>query len=396
MSAAIWSFEALDTLFFRDGRPFNAGESTWADSQFPPMGYTLQGAIRTAMLVHLGVDFDLFRQGRAFHNGKNLKEDLGDPEGLGKLDLTGPFLEINENLLFPAPLDLVRQEQGFSLLVPGNEVHCDLGRIRLPAVTGRGAKVQEGKYVTGEAMGDLLAGNPASVKEASKGESGVSGNLWPLFPEGEDELALADREHKIGLARNNEVRRAKDGMLYAIAPVRPRRGVRLAMGVDGMDPALAPRTGCLSCQRLGGEGKLAALKIRTQSPWPGMPELNVENGNIRFKLVFATPALFPGPDWRPPGFGDVKDGNGSTVRWRGSPNGASFEIVSACLGKAARIGGWDMANNRPRDLRGFVPAGSVYFCEAETQAKASIEALHGRKIGHEQQYGFGHVLVGTW
>ena len=38
---------ALDTLFFRDGKPFTMGEETWADGVFPPYPSVLYGALRT-------------------------------------------------------------------------------------------------------------------------------------------------------------------------------------------------------------------------------------------------------------------------------------------------------------------------------------------------------------
>ena len=46
----IWRFRALDTLFFRDGTPFNMEETGVApQGVFPPSIFTLQGAIRAAM-----------------------------------------------------------------------------------------------------------------------------------------------------------------------------------------------------------------------------------------------------------------------------------------------------------------------------------------------------------
>ncbi len=43
-------FEPLDTLFFRDGRPFNQGEGNGGvESLFPPSPTTLVGAARVAL-----------------------------------------------------------------------------------------------------------------------------------------------------------------------------------------------------------------------------------------------------------------------------------------------------------------------------------------------------------
>ena len=42
--------DALDTLFFKDGKPFSLGEETWADGIFPPPPSVVYGATRTALI----------------------------------------------------------------------------------------------------------------------------------------------------------------------------------------------------------------------------------------------------------------------------------------------------------------------------------------------------------
>jgi len=409
MSAMLWKFEALDRLFFRDGRPMNIGEMTWVESQFPPTGRTLQGAVRTAVLQSLGVDFESFRQAAELYRDNNGQEHdlsrlMGCPSCLGDLRLTGPFLNRNKDqfrsedeLLFPAPMDLVNTASGgFELLcVKEHEpVDCDLGRVVLPRARGSGVKTQEGKYLTQAAMKDYLAGKLKGIRLSTKREDPAA-TLWPLLADKPDDAALADREPKMGLERDDGTRTAVEGMLYSIAFVRPREGVCLALVVEGLDPVLQPKSNWL--QPLGGEGKLAGLTISDKtSNWPSLPKLEPINGHVRFKLVLTTPALFDrlGEHWLPAGFAE-KTENRVTV-WSGVLNGMACEIISACVGKPQKVGGWDLANNGPRDLTCYVPAGSVYFCRAKADQLELIKKLHGRKIGLETEYGFGHVLVGTW
>jgi hypothetical protein len=47
LTTKIWEFKAVDTLFFRDGTPYNAGEGggLGIKSIFPPYIFTLQGAV---------------------------------------------------------------------------------------------------------------------------------------------------------------------------------------------------------------------------------------------------------------------------------------------------------------------------------------------------------------
>lgn len=398
----LWRFTPLDTLFFRDGRPFNAGETVWLNSQFPPSGRTLQGAIRTAIVEHSSMDWASYYAACKPENaGSNdLVKAIGNAENLGQMQLSGPFLLRDDEWLLPAPLDLFHTEQkGYGLLAPSAQaVECDLGKVRLPQGAGKGLKTQEGKYVTGAVTAQLLAGQT----ETLPAKPGVS--LWKLFADNPDDPeekdALADLEPKVGLGRDNALRQHKDGMLYSIAPVRLRDGTELAMVVAGIDAGLHPASPFI--QRLGGEGKLAKISISESPAWPTMPTLTTTAGKLRFKLVLTTPAYFK-ECWRPAGF-ELRE----SVGWQGSwpaiaANRKAIELadvtlVSACIGKAVRIGGWDLAANAPRPLEGFVPAGSVYFCFCEIDAgqAENVAALHGGHIGLYCEYGFGHVLVGTW
>ena len=44
----IIQIDPLDTLFFRNGKPFTMGEETWADAVFPPYPSVVYGALRSA------------------------------------------------------------------------------------------------------------------------------------------------------------------------------------------------------------------------------------------------------------------------------------------------------------------------------------------------------------
>lgn len=406
MQTRLWRFSVLDRAFFRDGRPFNMGEMTWQESQFPPSGRTLQGAIRAAVLEGLDADFKDFAAGQPCYRDekgqrRDLKDMLGDASSLGRLTLTGPFLTKNEHLLYPAPLDLVRAKGGgFNLLCVREDapIHCDLGQVVLPRAAGAGVKTQEGKYLTAAAMQCYLAGDIRDVRLPNACEDAAA-TLWPLRAAQWDAPGLADLEPKMGLERDDDTRTAKDNMLYSVAFVRLRPGVGLGTFVQGLDSQLEPPAGWL--QHLGGERKLAALSITDAEPlpWPAIPALAADDRGLRFKLVLTTPALFDekGTTWHPAGFVEPQP-SGGAKHWSGTieGTGATFDVVSACIGKRIRIGGWDIQNKSPHPLTAYVPAGSVYFCRASEGERANIERLHGSKIGRKTEYGFGHILVATW
>lgn len=383
----VWTFKALDSLFFRDSRPMNAGETVWIESQFPPTGRTLQGAIRTAILNHLGVSFHDFLHSP---DQEKLRTEIGDGDNLGLLDLSGPFLLHNKVPLYPVPLDLMRKREGndieFSLLSPSETVTpSDLGEIRFPVLKeGKlGFKPITDCFVDEQGMMKLLQG---------EADSTLSKHIYVLRADDKDEKPLTFREYKVGLARNNQTRTAMDGRLFAIAQVRPGEDLEIAVPVRGLQDHHVPQADFI--QLLGGEGKMAKVSVASSWKFPE-PEINDLGDSVKFKLVFITPASFPGSGWLPETASCWSQDDGASY-WEVSTSFGTFDVLSGCMSKPFRQGGWNHALRYPRDLRSYIPAGSVYFCRASASQKEKILKLHTQKIGCETEYGFGQVLVGHW
>lgn len=379
----------------------------------------MQGVVRTAILTTLGADFERFAKGEPCVPDANesLRDELGDATTLGRLSLEGPFLARGGELLFPLPMDVVPNERAYDLLTPGPVVECDLGRVRLPhlAAAGQQTGADEGRpsddlrvprphdgYVRHTAMQELLAGRTDGLRVPTKPREGriqrrrysedeANATLWSLLPDDESAWALADREWRTGLARDNRTRQARTGMLYSIAPIRPREGVEVAVVVGGIASERHPAVSVV--QRFGGEGKLAVIRTAPVPPWPPVPALRSEGLVTLFRMILTTPARLTTSGWLPPGF--VQDDSGEFTVWRGQLEGIELAILSGCVDKPVRIGGWDLARRRPRELQPFTPAGAVYFCETRAPA-AAVAALHGARIGQCTEYGFGHVLIGSW
>jgi CRISPR-associated protein Cmr3 len=383
MATTVWRFEAADTLFFGTGKPMNAGESSWIDSQFPPTGLSLQGAVRTAVLYSTNADIDAFIKGEDClpNNGGSLKAEIGDASSFGNLDLLGPFFQYKDELLFPVPLDLMCKQQQYTLLEPSEQaVRCDLGRVRLPSLKASGYKITENAYVSCSDMAKLLNGETDGIR------------IIPLYSKTQADISLADKEPKVGLARNNRYRTHQEGMLFTIAPVRLRRDVKLLLQVRGIAEEHLPKQAFL--QKLGGEGKLAGIHIDMAGlTMPDVRYALVEE-KIHFKLVFTQPALMPEQGWLPEGFKQICDGDIDC--WEGVFNGCHVRILSACIGKPQKIGGWDLHRHESKPHQVYIPAGSVYFCEGDAKDLASIKQLHNSKLGLHSVYGFGHVFVGRW
>lgn len=74
-------------------------------------------------------------------------------------------------------------------------------------------------------------------------------------------------------------------------------------------------------------------------------------------------------------------------------------VVSACLDRPLRIGGWDSLAHQPLALRSVLPPGSVLFCTIDDpqSLRGAVQVAPGwPQIGERQHWGFGVVALGTW
>ncbi len=375
-----WRFDPLDTLFFRDGKPIDPGESGWLESSFPPLPSTMQGVIRTRILTEFTKDFLYDKKSKNWDstdNSVDLTKEIGkacQSEDLGKLRLSGPFLVHNEERLYPLPLDICETMDGeLVFMAPSAEpTPCDLGNLHLPSASVP-TRPLDGAFITENDMEQALSGNIPKLK-----------NLRFLFPPDDRDVKgeniLADKEYRIGLARDNARRTHLDGHLYAVSPVRLREGLSFEVDVDNIDSKLQALDSTI--QRIGGEGKLTGISItdRHQFAYPDLGD-EIDNSEGCFKLVLLTPARIKGGNgWLPDNFEDME-----------------FELLSACIGKALRNGGWNMAKRCSKDMVSYVPAGSVYFLKAKNiKGEDLIKKLRTFRLGDETRLGYGQFLVGTW
>jgi CRISPR-associated protein Cmr3 len=382
----------LDTLFFRDGRPYNQDDPGQAEaaSHFPPHPPTVAGAVRAALARAMGWS------GGPWDD--RLKKTLGDgvdwqrgDEQLGQLRFAGPYVLKDGKPLFPAPLCVVKgkSKDGADVidqLVPGQEVECDLNKARLPTVPKRedveGWKTLERIWLTVEGMKRVLKGETPEPSQMHK-----AGEIWRSEP-------------RIGIERHAETRTTgrfapKDGerekgALFAASHARLAEGVALGIevaGVNGVDLDVRRVSGELS--PLGGEGRSVFVELQEGVfKLPGAPDLGsgktADNGVLRYMVCLITPAYLDDP-W--PGPGGHLSG----------PEGAlPGHVVSACVGRTVVVGGWDSAARGPLPLQPLIPAGSVWFMEAQADEAKTVQSWHGKAIGRAAGWGFGRVLIGRW
>ena len=370
----------IDAWFFRDGRPYNQGESGQTDvrSLFPPFAPTVVGTLRAALAVGQGWN------GRESW-ANELHPILGNGfDDLGQLQFHGPFLVRDGKCLFPVPLHLLgraadhaTQAQPFwspsAFLAPklvGPVLESDLGPVRFPVPIR--SKGQRGQLKEPPGLWATTAG----YSRILRGELPDAESLVPS-------IALWKTEQRVGLARNHDRRAAEEGALYSPEYVRLFRGVELATVVEGIpeDWLLADLIA------FGGESRLAHCVIRPDElPLPQSPVDMIRESN-RFTVSLLSPLCLP------------TDSSGRlSLPLPGEcfPGVAGATIVSACVGKPVQIGGWNSLKREPLPLIPYLPAGSTWFCQAEPAALDPILALHGRHIGERTPYGFGQIALGAW
>jgi CRISPR-associated protein Cmr3 len=375
MAARLWLFEALDTLFFRDGTPFNMGEtdSRGIRSTFPPGMPTLQGAIRTALAV-----------GQGWHKGSEWPEEtLGSYDGIGSLALQGPYLAAvtagKLNLLFPFPAAAVRHQGGFAYLFPDEaSVATDLmAATRLTKeLDFEDIQGTAGLWLTAKGLEAVLSGN-----QPEKGDWYDSNSLWSY-------------ENRVGITIDRRTGTVEQGGLYSLAHIRPAANLRIAVIVSGVEDAwhqAIPKT-----IPLGGESRMAIVSTQEVSDFlPAPPILTPCSGKAHFTVTLVTPGHFGL-------LNPSEQGNFEQVRKdvreviRTGPLQGFGDCVSACIPKLSQIGGWDIVNRRPRPLRPEIIPGSTWFYKADASRSEEIIALHGSHVGSDTEYGYGQILIGRW
>ena len=367
-------FTALDTLFFRESRPFDAIGGAELASVFPPPPRTVMGAIRSAIGEASGVDWREFQR----NDVHPLRAVIGFGDALGPLSIGGVWLSKQGDRLYPAPLHLFCKQDPtnlqFARLAVSAPVQTHLGNVALPQIPKQcaGYKPMEGAWLSRAGLEAVLNGNvPRESQVFFKAD-------------------LFAAEPRLGIARSNARGTVESGMLYQTQHLRPKLDV--AIEVDLIAPEDLKLADVLL--HLGGEGRLAGMQCVDESHFPAKPNANA----VGMILTLITAARFNRQPhdllWLPAEF-TAKRSNGPQV-WKGKLHGINLTVHCAVIGKALREGGWDLASHTPRSVQSLIPAGSSYYCTVDGPLEVAIAALHGKAIGEESNLGRGRVVCGLW
>jgi CRISPR-associated protein Cmr3 len=361
----VWiEIEALDTLFFRDGKPFSMGQESWAEGRLFPLPSVLYGALRSA---YLGQHPECFA-------------NRGEPDDVtSNLTIRGIYYRLGGNLYLPQPADLVARKDTSvkNKREPGKpyEIHpldCTVIETGVYAGASNLERIPERLLMTGDEVDNRDYGLTSNVDINTYLQTGAK-NIPLKSLDAAEHIVL---EPKVGIGKDRISGSSADGKLYRVGMKR-YDGLSMVVELEGLE--LKPE-GFL---KLGGEGKGAYYRTLTlEDDLPGemiaVPKLN--DGAKYFKLYLSTPCAFAQgwlPGWINAGSfeGTYRFSNGEKEKE------LSLKLSTAVMNRYILAGGFDIKERRPKPARRVVPAGSVYYFELQGgDMNDVIEAFHGRSI----------------
>lgn len=405
--------QPVDTLFFRDARPMQAGAGSGGHGANWPLPATLHEALRSLLLRQSG----LLPTGKNCMGRRRRKDENKSPmaeyatRDYESLRVLGPFPVRESKLYFPAPHDLAPVEENRFVFMNPLDNFQGAANFPVPWLRAVAAKVRSGK----------------SLKPAWISKQYFIQYLAALenfsIPE---EPPLYFSENRIGIAIDPEKRAAAEGKLFASEHLRLAEDVRL-WAAASLNPAKRENTGTeadlKSCfgqvLTFGGESRMCRIYEGQSFLLEDIPKPQ----GTRIKWVLSTPAVFSGgwlPNWIRSEDGAVMLRAGNLERNRGEDRLAwrerirNLPVIKAKLVAVRTPGprcfsGWDLmmkssANHEsspggPKATVFAVPEGSIYYFEAETLEAAGylIQALHGRTLSDFLgEKGMGLGFCGKW
>lgn len=375
-----WLFiEPADVWLFRDGKPFDAGSDHRARSLFPPNPTTIQGVIRSKLLMASGVPLPAYA--RKDPTAQAVANQIGWPGDRPPFALRGPFVarcvrdpnsgNVRVTAYLPLPADVVKVGQQYPILQPlrdnpfrANWPQDDL--LPLWLRTNQPIKEAAG-WLAWDALVACLKGTSPTPDQVLKDER------------------LFVHESRFGVGIDSRMKRPEEGLLYQVEFARPRQEIGLLVEVDDSKLITKIRLPGDGLTSIGGESRGGRYEAVTFSPPPNPRPTSGTDGKTRLKLYCATPAWFA-RGWQ-------------ATDWSNWLGGTNLRLVSAAVRRAQSIGGAHIdtesqAGNFQKAMYRYVPAGSAFFFEAD--GPINYTGAPVTDSPDDGQIGFGQVLAGQW
>lgn len=402
MNKIILEITPLDTLFFRDGKPFTAGDDNWADGAgFPPSPSVFYGAVRTLL---------------ASQNGWALNEI---ETKTASLSIENIYLIYDDEPHFIAPLDFVessiknaKKELEQKQLAIINDDKLIAREKTVDNIKSLFSSDREDDFV--KSVSSAIIKQELLLESLKKNKVTSSINL--------KQYTLTN-EPKIGIKKNRNTGNVEEGMLYRVALQRlepqitvktdnrnnkktqkTEKPVKIHLELSFEQEFNLSQKGFL---RLGGEGKATAYRIVNTKDEDAiffskdkLPTLNLSVEKNKFRLYLATPAIFKN-GWHP------------NLSIFGINNA---KLIAANVPKPSVIGGFRMQKtNRGKkghkSMYRVVSAGAVYVYEMPLdsnfeQININLNKLQGKAItdvdinddssSFKSKEGFGIAYLGSF
>jgi CRISPR-associated protein Cmr3 len=350
----------LDTLFFKNAKPFDAGDNSWSDGMFFPNPSTIYGALRA---IYFRNNPDKFKYANI--KGKDPTE---------KLIIKKIFFNLEDNYYFPLPSDMV-YEKGDE--TKDSYILEEDGNIPI-------SNIKSQSFLSLKDLENIEKFENAllSIDDFKEYQCRDTGEFIASIKELNNFIL---NEPKVGIKINKTFQTVEEGYLYridfrrfeTIDEYQNSIKVKIVVEFEGLDIKKS------KIIRLGGEGKMATIQyidnIEVKEP---------QNIEKNFKLYFLTPAIFDN-GWLPSWI----DKNSLVGEYKG----VKLKLLTASIGKYKLIGGFDMKKNRPKPMYRAVPEGSVYYFEI---LKGNLDDIknkfHNQSISDKlKNEGYGITFVGA-
>ncbi len=389
MSRIGLNIKALDTLFFRDGRPFEAAGHGRGGLPTPR---TLAGALRTALLADAGFDFNALARWRRQEPNQgvdqaDLESKIADLLTQASSDRTwilstrfrGPWLALSPDgptgvvdPLLPVPSILVRGEGESN----GSKGSWDRSKP-IPPAELPGWPTVGGLWPLFRKRSDPDAKPPGGFLRSAGWKAFLRGDS-PGHDQWCSLESVCGYDTRTGIGVDPDALTASEGLIYTVQMLALPDKVSLYAEILLPDDTPAGTRevleACFSSPfPFGGEGRYASATV-LGAAFDWQPEIEAGERSL---WMLATPAFFEqngqSPSDRP------KIPEGSWLRAAASP-------------APLAVSGWDVARNGPRPTRFAVPAGSVYFVEGPFQPDQDSVCNNPEDVAQ----GWGYALRGVW
>lgn len=363
----IIKIEALDTLFFKDGKPFSMGEESWADGIFPPPPSVICGALRTAWFAQNPEEF-------------NKANSADDPTN--SLMIKGIYFEYGNEIYFPLPLDLVKKknEKDLKSYPLNKSKEINLSNSSAP----------DNNLTSG--FDDEIESIDGGIIPLGSFERYLNSAETQFYYKSLSDIVLS--EPKVGIGRENQTRTSSEGKLYRVG-MRRLEETRKFMSQPNKIFLVIEYEGITLADsgfiKLGAEGKIAAFhkydKIISLNNKNKSSGNNEKKSDTIFKFYLLTPAIFE-DGWKP------------NLTKNAILKDLKLDFITACIGKPVNIGGFDMQKKTPKTMYKAVPPGSVFYFKTSKPFDEVFNALNGKSISEiktdKEGYGIGFVGEVKW